>query len=405
MLLLQQLAIRAKIYDHFPTYHQVWWLIALAKLCAPLVLGPRLWKAVSWEWSIARAEDVFIWQREVLFKTVDPNPWEAIIPATVANISGTPSGERRMKHSLVLEEEEPTLEQLSALYKKTIIGGQAPYTDFSVFTPFGKKAAKGLPRVASVEQWLGPYKVMRSAFIMLELAQLAYETHFLKMAQEYAGAWHLLVAADEKARSHHLERIRLQIKLEVDRGGQAPYGYNDAKPWDCLWRKMVEYQKYWQENARLPALQWLSRGERRPETSVRSYSFDEKKTSAREILIACRHFGIPIGYTQKEKMDKFEVQQLFNPNEKFKNQHPQNGSTKEEEGGVTGLSKRKRETLQNFWRKRARQGEMSTASPGTMETEIAKICCKELNARAKSRERACTVCHSPGHPSRSCPQK
>ena len=33
---------------------------------------------------------------------------------------------------------------------------------------------------------------------------------------------------------------------------------------------------------------------------------DEKRASPCEILIACRHFGIPIGYTQKEKMDKFE---------------------------------------------------------------------------------------------------
>ena len=33
---------------------------------------------------------------------------------------------------------------------------------------------------------------------------------------------------------------------------------------------------------------------------------DEKRASPREILIACRHFGIPIGHAQREKMDKFE---------------------------------------------------------------------------------------------------
>ena len=125
---------------------------------------------------------------------------------------GSGDHEKKMADSLcgsgALPTEEATLEQLSALYKRMVLGGQVPYTDFSVFTPFGKKATKAaryksfvmqqdgsylareLPGPASVEQWLGSYKVMRSAFIMLELVQLstllAYETHFLKMVQQYA---------------------------------------------------------------------------------------------------------------------------------------------------------------------------------------------------------------------------
>ena len=43
--------------------------------------------------------------------------------------------------SMPEEEEEPTIEQLSALKKKLSLG-KPPYADFGVFVPFGRKALR-----------------------------------------------------------------------------------------------------------------------------------------------------------------------------------------------------------------------------------------------------------------------
>ena len=83
------------------------------------------------------------------------------------------------------EEEEPTIEQLSALRKKLSLG-KPPYCDFGVFVPFGRKAlraskyrtwiptlSKELPGPANFTQWRACYRVFTTAMIMLQESSLA----------------------------------------------------------------------------------------------------------------------------------------------------------------------------------------------------------------------------------------
>lgn len=109
---------------------------------------------------------------------VDPHPWQASASSSTSTIPGgatstAPSSTaRRMKNTHVLdqsdetefdvadetqhakwiqtyvrtmgslppEEEEPSVEQMSAFARRVITHNGAPYTDFSVWVPYGKKA-------------------------------------------------------------------------------------------------------------------------------------------------------------------------------------------------------------------------------------------------------------------------
>ena len=79
------------------------------------------------------------------------------------------------------EEEEATDAKLAALYKRTVVLKQAPYCDFSVWTPFGRRAlwsqkfrtyvplgdgsylVKELPGPQNPQQWLASWRVFKVA--------------------------------------------------------------------------------------------------------------------------------------------------------------------------------------------------------------------------------------------------
>ena len=88
------------------------------------------------------------------------------------------------------EEEEPTIEQLSALNKRLTVQDIAAFTGFAIFVPFGQRVAraskfrtyvlsaggytvKELPIPASFIQWRAAFRVLRTALIMLDAVGLA----------------------------------------------------------------------------------------------------------------------------------------------------------------------------------------------------------------------------------------
>ena len=88
------------------------------------------------------------------------------------------------------EEEDPTIEQLSALQKRITTQETAPYVDFAIYVPFGHRALKAskfrtyvltstgyatkeLPSPATYNQWRICYRLLRTSLIMLDTAGLA----------------------------------------------------------------------------------------------------------------------------------------------------------------------------------------------------------------------------------------
>ena len=154
------------------------------------------------------------------------------------------------------EEEEPTIEQLSALKKKIALG-KPPYCDFGVFVPFGRKAlraskyrtwiptaegyvSKELPGPANFTQWRACYRVFTTAMLMLQECALAplhaYELYVEKLTRLYPDAWHLVYSADEMARSELLSRLRIKINLDQKEGRPIPPLFDERKPWETVFK-------------------------------------------------------------------------------------------------------------------------------------------------------------------------
>ena len=178
------------------------------------------------------------------------------------------------------EEEEPTIEQLSALKKKIALC-KPPYCDFGVFVPFGRKAlraskyrtwiptaegyvSKELPGPANFTQWRACYRVFTTAMLMLQECALAplhaYELYVEKLTRLYPDAWHLVYSADEMARSELLSRLRIKINLDQKEGRPIPPLFDERKPWETVFKMIPGELKFWQDQIHGPALTWLASG-------------------------------------------------------------------------------------------------------------------------------------------------
>ena len=74
----------------------------------------------------------------------------------------------------------------------------------------GSFVAKMVAGPASYQQWLASFRVMRTAFIMLDLLPLnlllQWENHMERLVSRYPNCWHLIVEAENKSRAEHLGR-------------------------------------------------------------------------------------------------------------------------------------------------------------------------------------------------------
>ena len=149
---------------------------------------------------------------------VDDSAYPMLPPDTVAQM--------RASYRLVTggdppDEERPTAEHLSALQHR-ISSGTAPFADFAIFGPYGRRQAKLLKFTAQVfvngelvtkqlrgpanyEGWRAGWRVFRSAMIMVNAASPATLDRYARGIEElhllFPGAWGVVSMADETMRS------------------------------------------------------------------------------------------------------------------------------------------------------------------------------------------------------------
>ena len=109
------------------------------------------------------------------------------------------------------ETEEPTGAQLAALHKRTNLNDQAPYVDFAIWVPYGRRMSKvnktrvytplgdgsylykDLPGPGSFQAWTSSWKVFKAACLMLNIANLAaleaYYRTIEKLVIQYPQCW------------------------------------------------------------------------------------------------------------------------------------------------------------------------------------------------------------------------
>ena len=196
-----------------------------------------------------------------------------------------------------LPDADPSSEQITAMIAKVLRRQEAPYADFSVLTPFGRRVQKQskarnyllqqdgtwktveIPGPPTFQAWHACWKVYRSVLLMIKhpantatgrgelpvMTVAALEEYFnriMDLNEEFPEAWHLLLQAEDRCRGEQLERFRRELnraKLE----GRLPMNlrYEEEQPWVGVFTYAARNQEYWDRVVIRPAQTYfLARG-------------------------------------------------------------------------------------------------------------------------------------------------
>ena len=232
--------------------------------------------------------------RKVKLGTVyDPMDDTEVTAATPSMLKQWYAQYRLVKKGAPLVGKEPTPDQILALHTRIIVHGLEPYADYSVLTPNGRRMAKRLkfmnwvpqpdgsyqhvevPGPSSFELWEKCHAVWEVIMLMLTyppktpeeeakpvFTLIAAETYFeafKELAQQHPECWHLCCQAEDRCRAEHIPRLARDIEAET---GIFP-------DWADVFIKAALDDRYWDRHVRRPALVFLARNKRVPE------SFDE----------------------------------------------------------------------------------------------------------------------------------
>jgi len=151
------------------------------------------------------------------------------------------------------EEQTPSAEQLSGL--KALLGtGRVPYTDFSVWGPYGSRLARFRRTDAAVfvggelvqkriegpntfDSWQASWDIFAVAMISLKAAKLGtlnrYKAGMVQLHKLFPRMWSVLQTTDVILRTERWGRLREQIEANVVLGAPPP-GYDYNAPWDLV---------------------------------------------------------------------------------------------------------------------------------------------------------------------------
>jgi len=168
-----------------------------------------------------------------------------------------------------LPAEEPTGDQLQAL-SELLNADRAPYADFALWGPFGRRQQKLMKYSAMVwvggqleyRQLAGPpsfsawrkcWRVFRTAMVLVRGSRAgaldAYEERIRTFADIYPDNWGTIARADDILRSEGWERTRREIQDRMSRGVYQGI-WNASMPWEAVIRDSATDGTYWQENLR-----------------------------------------------------------------------------------------------------------------------------------------------------------
>ena len=182
------------------------------------------------------------------------------------------------------ESEEPSPNQLAGLAKRVFRDDGPPYCDFGIYGPYERKLSKTLrcriytplgdgtflqrelPGPPTFQAWQASWRVFRTSCLMLDIVNLAaleiYGNHIERLVVQWPACWGLIYAADDLARAERLQKLRRQFTVEEGLGRQVPRGWNQRKPWSCLFTEITRDDSFWSEKVHIPASAWVAAGSR-----------------------------------------------------------------------------------------------------------------------------------------------
>lgn len=246
-----------------------------------------------------------------------------------AELAGYFENHREITGSDPLPEVEPTDIQVVAMEEKVVVRDEAPYADFSILTPFGRRMQKTMkmksfafqpdgtwktaeiPGPPNLQAWQACFKVYRAVLFMLRYptgtttaapaatgpvglvtrAPLVVQPHsleqyfeaFMELCLEYPECWHLLMPAEDRMRGERFEHLRRGL-ARSHAAGKVPVeiNYDPARPWDGVFQAAALDHHYWDSNVRRPAVAYLARSKSIPQPSLEPIS-DGAKESLRNV--------------------------------------------------------------------------------------------------------------------------
>lgn len=305
------------------------------------------------------------------------------------------------------EEEDPTVEQVSALQRRIQVQDSAPYVDFAIWVPYGQKAMKAakfrsfvltstgyvtkeLPGPSTFIQWRTSFRILRTALIMLDAASLAalhnYEMVIEKLTRTYPTAWHLIYAADELARSGHSNRVRAKVIMDMRAGKPPPANWDQNRPWDYVFTMIAVDDNFWHTQVHAPALTWMAAGSR-----------GTPRTPAEQLATAFMTGGVKAITPQVETEGKDDGEGFVAGKRPRPNRRRRNG------GGGGSENGGDRVIADNHNKKGAGKTKQKCFAWNNGNGPCANLPPGQACAAKVKREHTCTICNSPGHPSMSCP--
>lgn len=201
------------------------------------------------------------------------------------------SNYRDLKHGDPLPDKEPSPDQISAMNQRVVILKLEPYADFSILTPYGRRAARAMrhrswilqedgtykpmevPGPGSFEAWDACFKVYEVIMLMLRYPRLAddtgssagteelvvtpialeaYHEAFSALAREHPECWHLCQKAEDRCRAEHFPRLARKLRAQDAREAS----------WSEIFTEAAQDDRYWDREVRRPAYGFLARGKR-----------------------------------------------------------------------------------------------------------------------------------------------
>lgn len=243
---------------------------------------------------------------------------------------------------------DPTPEQITAMHAKVIKRDEAPYADFSVMTPYGRRSQKQskarnfllqmdgtwktveIPGPPTFAAWLACWKVYKSVLLMLKhppnsaagvppknvvtvAALEEYVNRISELNDEFPEAWHLLLQAEDKCRGEQFERFRRELtraKME----GRLPMNlsFDEGQPWVGVFCYAARSQDFWDRCVVRPAQTFIARGG----TGKNMTKKEAEDTQYNENTAAAMHRAPGEGLSKaarKRQRDKAKIRDLMNP--------------------------------------------------------------------------------------------
>jgi hypothetical protein len=181
------------------------------------------------------------------------------------------------------EDVEPTVEQISAV-AQVVASDLVPYADFALLGPHGRRLVgklsylawtfqpdgtwhrKELPGPPSFEHWWASFRVLRTIFLLLDIAPPELLDNYGEMLRGFhslygPSAWFLIYTADVRMRSEHFDRLRRFAERDHDAAVASGLTstFNPAKPWHATFKAALADKLWWDENLHRPSILFLTR--------------------------------------------------------------------------------------------------------------------------------------------------